>query len=54
MIAAVGGLSAIALSASEPVTYLVFPALIWAAFRFGLQWPWAFASCHALAALQQA
>ena len=25
----------IAVSTDEPVTYMVFPALIWAAFRFG-------------------
>ena len=37
MIAAVGALSAIALSAEEPLTYLVFPSLIWAALRFGPQ-----------------
>jgi signal transduction histidine kinase len=37
MIAAVVGLSAIALSADEPLTYVVFPALIWAALRFGPQ-----------------
>jgi signal transduction histidine kinase len=35
MIAAVGALSAIALSAEQPLTYLVFPGLIWAALRFG-------------------
>jgi signal transduction histidine kinase len=35
MIAAVIGLSAIALTSSTPVAYLVFPALIWAALRFG-------------------
>jgi signal transduction histidine kinase len=29
------GLSLIAVSFKEPLTYLVFPALIWAAFRFG-------------------
>jgi integral membrane sensor domain MASE1 len=37
MIAAVVALSAIALSADEPLTYLVFPAFIWAALRFGPQ-----------------
>jgi signal transduction histidine kinase len=37
MIAAVGALSAIALSAEQPLTYLVFPSLIWAALRFGSQ-----------------
>ena len=37
MIAAVGALSAIALSAEQPLTYLVFPSLIWAALRFGPQ-----------------
>ena len=35
MIASVTGLSAIALSAQEPLTYLVSPAFIWAALRFG-------------------
>jgi signal transduction histidine kinase len=35
MVAAVIGLSAIVLSSSRPVSYLVFPALIWAAVRFG-------------------
>jgi signal transduction histidine kinase len=37
MLAAVIGLSAIALSADQPLVYLVFPALIWAALRFGAQ-----------------
>jgi signal transduction histidine kinase len=32
---AVGGLSALALRGSAPLTYMVFPALIWAALRFG-------------------
>lgn len=35
MLAAVIGLSAIALSADQPLTYIVFPAFIWAALRFG-------------------
>jgi signal transduction histidine kinase len=35
LIAAVATLGALAVSTSEPVTYVVFPALIWAAFRFG-------------------
>src|SRR5829696_1864739 len=35
MIGAVVALSTIALSAELPVTYMVFPALIWAALRFG-------------------
>jgi signal transduction histidine kinase len=35
MIAAVVALSAIALSADQPLTYVVFPGLIWAALRFG-------------------
>jgi signal transduction histidine kinase len=35
MIAAVAGLSALAFSIEGPVAYMVFPALIWAAFRFG-------------------
>jgi signal transduction histidine kinase len=35
IIAAVVGLSALAFSVDRPVAYIVFPALIWAAFRFG-------------------
>jgi signal transduction histidine kinase len=35
MIASVFALSAAALSSNLPLTYLVFPALIWAALRFG-------------------
>jgi signal transduction histidine kinase len=35
MIAAVAGLGALAFSIQGPVAYMVFPALIWAAFRFG-------------------
>jgi signal transduction histidine kinase len=35
MLAAVAGLSGIALSADQPLTYMVFPAFIWAALRFG-------------------
>jgi signal transduction histidine kinase len=35
MLTAVVGLSALALSSPRPVSYLVFPALIWAAVRFG-------------------
>ena len=37
MIGAVAALSAIALSSSHSLTYMVFPALIWAALRFGQQ-----------------
>jgi len=37
MLAAVAGLSAIALSADQPLTYIVFPAFIWAALRLGPQ-----------------
>jgi signal transduction histidine kinase len=37
MVAAVVALSAIALSADEPLTYLLFPVFIWAALRFGPQ-----------------
>jgi signal transduction histidine kinase len=37
MLAAVIGLSVIALSAEQPLTYMVFPAFIWAALRFGPQ-----------------
>ena len=35
MLAAVAGLSVIALSADQPLTYIVFPAFIWAALRLG-------------------
>jgi signal transduction histidine kinase len=37
MLAAVAGLSVIALSAQQPLTYIVFPAFIWAALRLGPQ-----------------
>jgi signal transduction histidine kinase len=37
MLAAVAGLSVIALSAEQPLTYMVFPAFIWAALRLGPQ-----------------
>jgi signal transduction histidine kinase len=37
MLASVCALSAIALSAKQPLTYVVFPGLIWAALRFGPQ-----------------
>ena len=37
MLAAVVGLSAIALSADQPLVYAVFPAFIWAALHFGPQ-----------------
>jgi signal transduction histidine kinase len=37
MLAAVAGLSMVALSAEQPLTYMVFPAFIWAALRFGPQ-----------------
>jgi signal transduction histidine kinase len=35
MIATVVGLSMLAVTNEAPLTYLIFPALIWAAFRFG-------------------
>ena len=35
VVASVAALGVIAVSTEEPVTYMVFPALIWAAFRFG-------------------
>jgi len=35
LIAAVTALGIVAVSTEEPITYMVFPALIWAAFRFG-------------------
>lgn len=35
MVAAVAGLSALTFSIEGPLVYMVFPALIWAAFRFG-------------------
>lgn len=35
MIAAVTALGVVAVSTEEPITYVVFPALIWVAFRFG-------------------
>ncbi len=35
MLATVAALAVIAVSTDEPVTYLIFPALIWASFRFG-------------------
>jgi signal transduction histidine kinase len=37
VIGTVAALAVIAVSTDEPVTYMVFPALIWAAFRFGPQ-----------------
>src|SRR5262245_50182263 len=35
LLVTVAALGVIAVSTDEPVTYMVFPALIWAAFRFG-------------------
>jgi signal transduction histidine kinase len=35
VIAAVTALGVVAVSTEEPITYMVFPALIWVAFRFG-------------------
>ena len=35
MVSAVAGLGVISVTVVDPVTYAVFPALIWAAFRFG-------------------
>ena len=35
LICAVGGLAILGVSSAKPLTYIVFPALIWAAFRFG-------------------
>src|SRR6185503_8171723 len=35
MIATVGALATLAVTNDAPLTYLIFPALIWAAFRFG-------------------
>ena len=35
VIAAVTALGVVGVSSEEPITYMVFPALIWAAFRFG-------------------
>ena len=35
VLASVTGLSVVAFSSHEPIRYTVFPALIWAAFRFG-------------------
>jgi signal transduction histidine kinase len=37
VLAAVAGLSIIAMSAAQPLTYMVFPAFIWAALRLGPQ-----------------
>jgi signal transduction histidine kinase len=37
MLASVAALSVLALSAEQPLTYIVFPSLIWAALRFGPQ-----------------
>jgi signal transduction histidine kinase len=37
LIATVVALGVVAVSTDEPVTYMIFPALIWAAFRFGPQ-----------------
>jgi signal transduction histidine kinase len=37
LIATVAALGVLAVSTDEPVTYIIFPSLIWAAFRFGPQ-----------------
>jgi signal transduction histidine kinase len=37
LLAAIAGLSELALNSDRPLAYIVFPGLIWAALRFGLQ-----------------
>jgi signal transduction histidine kinase len=51
MIASVAGLSAIALSARRPLLYLVSPAFVWAALRFGPQGATAAVAVAAVAAV---
>jgi signal transduction histidine kinase len=51
MVGAVIGLSAIVLSSPRPISYLVFPALIWAAVRFGQRGATLAVFCAALMAV---